>query len=505
MNLRQIFWNAISTFGQVVAGAAILFVLYRFLVHTLGIRAFGIWSLVLAGTSFATLASQGFSASLTRLIANRAAWSDQERISTVLQTAVLAAATALGLAIVLLYPAARWTLHLLIRGTDFAAALSILPFALLSLWISLLAMLLQAGLAGLQLIAHANLIDLAGSLFYLAACFALVPHHRLVGLAIAQVLQGLFIGAACWILLRRRVDHLPLIPQQLDRSALRELARLGLQFQAITLAQSVREPVTKALLARFGGLSYAGYYDLASRGVVTARELLVQANQVLIPAVAHIEQREPRKIAALYLDSYRVLFFLALPAFALIAVASPLLSLFWLGRVEPTFIVFVALLAAGWMVNVLCNPSYVIALGTGHLRPVLLGCCLTATLNASFGFIAGRYASPAYIVAASAFSLAAGYVIILVSCHRRWRTRLSELLPESSAPAVCIFWIGSLIVIGFVRASVATAASPLSLHALFEVTAIFYAAAAVTLWRHPLRKRLQRWAFSRMHTGVQAT
>ena len=86
------------------------------------------------------------------------------------------------------------------------------------------------------------------------------------------------------------------------------MAGYGLQFQVITASQALREPVTKALLAKFGGLSVTGYYDLASRWVVTIRELIVQANQVLIPAISHLRERDPRSIPLVYRESYRLVF-----------------------------------------------------------------------------------------------------------------------------------------------------------------------------------------------------
>ena len=81
------------------------------------------------------------------------------------------------------------------------------------------------------------------------------------------------------------------------------------------------------------------------------------------------------------------------------------------------FVTFVALLAAGWLVNVLTNPAYVMDLGTGSLKWVSAGCAVTAILNAALGYLGGRYWGGTAVVAASAFSLAVGYVIVLAAYH----------------------------------------------------------------------------------------
>jgi O-antigen/teichoic acid export membrane protein len=273
------------------------------------------------------------------------------------------------------------------------------------------------------------------------------------------------------------------------------MAGYGLQFQIITASQALREPVTKALLAKFGGLSMTGYYDLASRWVVTIRELIVQANQVLIPAISHLRERDPDSVPAVYRESYRLVFFLAVPAFTAVTILSPVVSRLWIGSHQPLFVEFVAILAAGWLVNVLSNPAYVVGLGIGTLGWILAGCLTTVVLNASLGWIAGVYFGATVIVAVSAFSLAVGYIMIAAAYHRENRVPFAVLLPTESsrvllacATALALFFI---LVPQF-------AAHSFDVIRWTETTsAALVAAILIPMWLHPLRKRLLRWALSR--------
>src|ERR1700719_3316733 len=106
MKQKQIFLNAVTTSGQELATAGVLFLLYRFLIHTIGIERFGVWSLVLATTSVVTLANQGFSASIVKFVAKYAAWDRAEDVSVLVQTAVITTGVALGAFSLLLYPLA---------------------------------------------------------------------------------------------------------------------------------------------------------------------------------------------------------------------------------------------------------------------------------------------------------------------------------------------------------------------------------------------------------------
>jgi O-antigen/teichoic acid export membrane protein len=251
--------------------------------------------------------------------------------------------------------------------------------------------------------------------------------------------------------------------------------------------------VTKALLAKFGGLAMTGFYDMASRWVFTFRELIVQANLVLVPTVSSLRERDSAAIPRIYLESYRVIFFLAVPAFTFLAVVSPIVSHIWLGRYEPAFVRFVALLAAGWLVNVLSNPAYVVDLGTGALRWVSIGCAATAVLNPLLGYLAGRYSGATAIVAVAALSLSLGYLIILVAYHVENRVSFLQLIPSHSAGLVCASALG---VIGFLPYFCSDFGHAMSSAKTISVMALAVLTMILPIWRHPLRKRLMGWVAS---------
>ena len=134
--------------------------------------------------------------------------------------------------------------------------------------------------------------------------------------------------------------------------------------------------------------------------------------------------------------------FLGVPAFAFLLAVSPIVSLVWLGHYEPIFVLFVALLAAGWLVSILSNPAYVVDLGTGALRWVSMGCAATAILNPALGYLAGRYLGGAAIVAVSAFSLILGYVIVLAAYHLENRVPFGQLAPRDAGGIVLASVVG---------------------------------------------------------------
>lgn len=495
MKHRQVFLNAITTLLQVIGNAAILFFLYRFLIRALGMERLGIWSLVLATTSVVTLANQGWSTSIVKFVAKYAAHEKPREVCILVETALVSIGLALGVALLVLYPVAKWALRLLLPIGTVAEAYAILPFAIAALWINVTGSILQAGLAGHELITECNYVDLATSLLYLALAFWLVPSHGLLGLAYAQLTQSAAYFFALWLLLKRRLPSLSLIPTHWNPRLFREAAGYGTEFQIITTAQALREPVTKALLTKFGGLSMTGLYDISARYVVTVREFIVQSNQVLVPTASHLHERDPESVPIIYRESYRLIFFLAVPAFALLLVLSPAVSRIWIGHYEPVFVFFVALLTAGWFVNVLSNPAYVIRLGTGALRSVTAGCVVTAFLNFGLGFAAGKLFGGAMVVVASMFSLIAGYAIVIASYHLSNGVSLRQLLPSESVGILLLSLLGCAVFFPLLRAS--PAQSVFSVRSAAATFGALGTIVIVPMWIHPMRKRLVTWAVSK--------
>lgn len=494
MKRRQILLNALTTFAQIACNAAILFFLYRFLVHAIGLAGLGIWSLVLATTSVVALANQGFSTSIVKFVAQYAARESPADVSSLVQTAELSLGVGVGLLLLVLYPAAKWGLALILPHANLSSAYEILPYAVASLWINVTGSVLQAGLAGHEFITECNYVDVGGSALYFILALALVPSRGLLGLGYAQLAQAIACFLSIWSLLRRRVAGLPIIPRKWSRPLFREMAGYGAHFQLITASQSLREPVTKALLTKFAGPAMTGLYDMSSRLVVTVRECLVQANQVLIPTVSSLQERDPAVVPEVYAKSYQLIFYLAIPVFTLIVLISPLVSSIWLGRYDAVFVEFVALLASGWLVNVLSNPAYVVDLGTGALRWVSAGCVLTAILNAVFGLLAGKFFGAIAIVVATALSLAIGYIVILTAYHIEHRVAFRTLIPPHSTGIVTASAAAAVVFISLLH--VGRARLPFSPVVALGIGGVLLAL-IVPMWMHPMRRRLWSWITSR--------
>ncbi len=490
MQKRQVLINTILSVVQVVIIGGVLFILYRFLFNTIGIEQIGIWSVVLATTSVVNIANLGLTASVVKFVAKYLSHGEEETVSGVIQTSAISIGLFVGFILLAAYPFANWLLSLIMPVFNLKKALSILPYALLSFWIMVISSIFHSGIDGFQRIDLRSILLMGGAIFHLILSFLLVPIHGLMGLAYAQVAQASVVLIGSWLLLKRLLPLLPIIPYKWNRKVFSEMVGYGLNFQMVSITQMLYDPITKALLTKFGGLVMTGFYEMASRMVLQFRALLVSANQVLVPVIAELQEKNPNFIQNIYRDNYRLILYISLPLYSIIIAFTPVVSLVWIGHYENTFVLFSTLLAVGWFLNTLTAPAYFVNLGMGDLRWNTIGHVIIAVSNFGLGFSLGRIYGGTAVVVAWVFSLVIGSFIIPISYHYRYKIPISNLLPkESRAVAIaCMIAIFSALLI-YYRVNNLFNIIVVSSMILFSFSMVV----GVPLMMHPMRKRLLVW------------
>ena len=451
--------------------------------------AVGVWSVVLATTSVGRIADFGISGGVSRFVARAGARNGVLQAATYVETAAASSGIGTGLLAVLAFPLLNLYLSAVVPENSLRVATAMLPYALFSFWITSVASVYQGGLDGVLRVDLRNWIMIASSMLQVALGILLVRSSGVMGLAYAQVAQALIVLCVTLAVLRRTLPSLSIIPLKWDSTILRELVGFGWKLQLTSIAVLLFEPVTKGLLARFGGLASAGYYEMATRMVQQLRALLVNANQVLVPAVADAQERDPFRARFLYNESYRVVLFLVLPLIGGLVVSLPAISQLWIGHYEERFVTFGGLLAVGWFFNALTGPSYFAAIGAGRMQWNLVGHLVIAVLNVPTSYALGRLFGGTGVVAGAMASLIVGSAIITVSNHRDQGEQLGALLP----PGTPFLFTASVagVALGLLSYSALHRSLNITL-GLFSSMAVWLLVIVWPLWRHPVRTRLFR-------------
>ena len=471
---------------QTLVATGTLLYLYRFLLETIGVEKLGIWSLVLASTSLTQFANMGISGGVVKFVAKYFTRQDQENLNGVVQTALLSLSALSGLALIVAYPLCALGLAYVMPAASFPAALQVLPHALFTVWIMMVGSVFQSCLDGVQRIDLRSITQIISTLVYFVLCLVLVRGYGLPGLAWARIIQSAALVLLSCFFLWRYLPAISFFPLRWDKRLFKEMIGYGTSFQVMSLMGMLYDPTTKAILSKLGGLSLVGYYEMASRMIAQLQSVINSATGVMVPVVAEFQEKTPDRIRKLYLVSYQVLVYLALPLHALVIVSAPLISKIWIGHYEPVFTVYATLLAAGWFLNSLNNPAYFTYLGTGELRWNTLAHVLVALCNAALGILLGLWYGGAGVVTGRVFSLALGFAIIAGSFHLKNRIPLTDLLPGSSRllSGVCLLGVLAALVVQY-RTDFTTYPLPyLSMLIGFSLTVL------VSMWFHPVRHTL---------------
>src|SRR5690606_20670453 len=123
---------------------------FRYISARLGVDQLGVWSVVLASVSASRLADLGLGASVVRFVALNRSHNDDDTAAAVIDTATLTLAVALAIALPLLYAILQLLLPLIFQPPYLELARSILPFGVLSFWLTSISSVFLGGLDGCE-------------------------------------------------------------------------------------------------------------------------------------------------------------------------------------------------------------------------------------------------------------------------------------------------------------------------------------------------------------------
>lgn len=477
--------------GQVVVQTLVLFFLYRYLIHSIGVEQIGVWAIVLASASTARISELGLASSVTRFIAACRPTGEAQRARETLQTAALTLAAAMGVLLALAYPLFKWLLPHILPAQWVSAGGEVLPFALLSLWFATIGSVWMAGLDGYLRSDLRAATMIACTLLHMAVAMASVAHFGLIGLAGAQVVQSVVLFVAGWLIVRSvaRIDAW--LPVCWRRARFREMLGYGVNFQINSLVMLLFEPITKVLLGRYGEVAAAGYFELAQRMVARVRALIVETNRVIVPVLAGMQDTDANA-RELYGKNVRYLFLLLTPLFAGLLALLPGISQLWIGSYQSMFVVISVCLAVAWYANSATAPAYFAYLANGRLRWLTVSHVFMGTANAILGLVLGAWFGWLGVIAAFGISLVVGSIIPVITYHKERGISARQVFArqDASLAAFCVLIPAAALT---VHGAMYSAGTYQAAH-----MGLFVAATAAIVWatfRHPLTRQL--WSAAR--------
>lgn len=487
--------NAIANVLQMLVGALLVFVLYRYISTNLGVDKLGVWSVVLATASASRLADFGLSAGVTRFVAQAIALDQQKKAAQIVETGIVSLMVFVAVVLMGLYPFLSRLLAHLFDAIYLIHALEILPLALISLWLTIAASVAQSGLDGCQRMVSRAVLAVMGQVLMVLLAYALVPSLGLLGLAWAQIGQGVFLLAGGWLLLRHNLPRLRIVPWRWHRPVFREMLSYGANVQVANVLMLLFDPLTKLLMAKFGGPVSAGQFEIANQVALRVRSMIAAANQAIVPRIAHMAESAPLHLQAIYRENIRMLVLVALPIHALLFAWADLLSELLLADHQAQFVFFLRLSVLAWFINTFAGPAYFVNLGIGNVSLNTFSHAAMGVLNLLFGWILGEIFGASGVAWGYVLALAIGSSWLMIFFQSRHDIRWRDLMLVEHIPL-----IGASLFVALL--GIASSDFPPRCNSNYACSIAFIflpvLLLSITLWLHPLRLVLWRRFFANL-------
>ncbi len=419
--------------------ALVFLLLTPFIVRSLGLGAFGLWSLAVALAEWLQLLDLGLKEAVMKYTAAHQARSDAHAVRRVSDTALFIYTMAGVVAFLIGLGLAWFALPYMVDDT---AALGeervVLMLLVLSAALSLPGGLTGTLLEGLSRFDLINLfrIGLAGLRLVLVV-LALQLELGLVGVAAAELGARVALHAGRWWAVYR-IDPV-LVPRPWPHRDQR--ARL-LGFGAWNaLRQAGEVAVTKLyepILSLLAGLPAVGAFYLGRRLGSMPAELIVPMAGVLFPLSSELEAAgRGRTLQQTFLTATKFSLVVAIPLSLVLSLgAGPILAN-WMGGRTPEAAPVLSVFALVFMVVAAALPSEVMLLGLGHARALAILGIVQGALTIGVGVPAVRVLGPTGLALAGLGAVLVTQALIQIPlASSRCNLEFSQLLRRGLLPPI---------------------------------------------------------------------
>lgn len=421
--------NAFSAVIQVVFTALLYFFLYKYLLQSVGVELLGIWSLILSFSSIANLANLGLTSGLVKFVAEYLTENDKTKLGKLIFTAFLSLTILFGLLSFIIFCGAEFFLQYIVEKSFLNIALEILPYSLASLCINAVGGVFTSVLEGHQKNYIRNFIYILSGIVMFGGTVLLTPLYHLKGVAIAQLLQSIFIFIVALIsTIYVNPDH-KISSWKWSTASFKELFSYGYKFQVVSVSQLLYEPATKLLLSKYGSLALLGHYEMATKAVNQFRALITNANQVVVPIIAEKSKvQDASFLQTFYIKMNRILILCNVPLSTALLVLTPFISMLWIGILNEDFVFSMFALIIANFVNIMCGPAYFSSLGEGKLSILVIVHIGMAVINIILGLILGSLMSGYGVVLAWAIALSLGSIAVIASYNKSLKVNYLSII-----------------------------------------------------------------------------
>ena len=442
---KKILLNIGTTVLQILVTGILYYLLYKIILAKLGSELLGIWSLILATSSIASVGGTGVTASLVKFVAEYV--SQKKKIDKLVFTSLICTVVFYSIFSVVILFLSPFIFKQIIQNNFLEVANKILPVSLVILLINAVASVFLSVLEGFQKNYLKNIILSISNLAFLGFTYIFLQKQAsLQSVIYAQLIQTFLVLILAYSFSVKLIEGRKSLKWKWDSGIFKQLFSYSLKFQLISICQILYDPITKGLIGKFSGLGTVAYYEMANRLVMQFRNLIVSANQVVIPVIASAKEYSATDVKKIYISSFKIILPLSVVLMLALIAISPSISYIWIGSYNKEFLFCLTILSISHFFNIISGPAYFSCIGEGKLNMILFQNGFIALMNILLGIIFS-YSNIKYgAIWGWAFSLFSGSIFLIYKYQKDKNISYLRTFEKSDWQILCTSLFFLLIV-----------------------------------------------------------
>jgi O-antigen/teichoic acid export membrane protein len=363
-----LFKNVGSSWIVTLMTIAVMYVLTPFVIRTLGVEAYGTWTLIVSLTAYLALLMLGIPMASVRYFAQHVAEGDQRKLNRAIGSCAALylmlglAALAVGAALLAFF------VHTYRIPGDLRAD-AYLAFAMCVLYAAagFVGLLPEGVLSAHEDFVRRNFVRMGGIGLRLGLTLGLLSlSPSIVVLALIQLVCLAFDFSVSWLLIRRRYPETRLRLRDLDWSIVRRIVSFSVFVLLLNAAARLSFETDALVIGAFMNVGAIPYFTVANSLILYLMEFLIAIAAVVMPMATRLQtQGRLPELGDIFLKWSKIALSLTVVAGLFLIVLGPRFIAWW---IEPSFEQ-----PAGQVLQVLMV-SYVVFLPVrGVALPILMG------------------------------------------------------------------------------------------------------------------------------------
>jgi len=406
---KTILLNSFSSVLQLGLNTVIILILYKIIIRELGLEIFGIWSLLNSIILTVQSTNLGLNGGIVKFIGNAYGEGDKDKISRIIHSAIILCVIIYALFIFLLYIFIVNKPQWIIKRDYIDIFLKVLPAMLISNYLYMISLSLQYSMDGLQKIYIRNIILTLASIINLILCSITIPRYKLEGLIWSNIVQYVFISSMFVFFLRSYIFR----EIKLDFALLKTIIGYSIKLQIISVAVIFFDPVIKYYLTTFSSPKFISYYEISSKIQNFAKSFIYAICNTITPSISYLQMNNRETINKIFNQAFENLSLVSFFLLSIAIIITPLLSLYWLGKVEFYVIIFSSILFLPNVIHSIVSVHQSVLYGLGEVKSLVQAHIVIMLINIIFGYLFGIMFSSIGVVISWSVALLSGSFIIL--------------------------------------------------------------------------------------------